>query len=137
MCKLGVSFHVWAQKINPGLIFVYILLLSEDSLMNFSFEESCEMGSKTQSEENFNLFYFLLRCSNTSYCDILLDFFCSKPMFRVPLIARLNYWVYAHPTLKIVWARSSWMDIYFGGGFSGCFFFQLYFLLLLFSESTL
>lgn len=33
--------------------------------MNFSFDESGETGSKTHSEENLNLFYFLLRCSNT------------------------------------------------------------------------
>lgn len=29
--------------------------------MNFSFDESGETGSKTHSEENFNLFYFLVQ----------------------------------------------------------------------------
>lgn len=59
--------------------------------MNFSFDESGETGSKTHSEENFNLFYFLVWCSNTIYCNILLDFSCSIPMFRVPLSAKVNF----------------------------------------------
>lgn len=45
--------------------------------MNFSFDESGEMGSKTHSE-NFNLFYFLERCSNTIHCNILLRVFLLK-----------------------------------------------------------
>lgn len=69
--------------------------------MNFSFDESGEMGSKTHSE-NFNLFYFLERCSNTIHCNILLEFSCSKTMFTVPLSAKLNFCVYAHPTLKFL-----------------------------------
>lgn len=59
--------------------------------MNFSFDESGEMGSKTHSEENSNFFYFLLQCSNTIYSNILLDFSDSKKMFRVPLSAKLNF----------------------------------------------
>lgn len=59
--------------------------------MNFSFDESGEMGSKTHSEENFNLFYFLQWCSNTTHCSILLEFSCSKTMFRAPLSAKLNF----------------------------------------------